>query len=81
MKKIVIVGLLVAGMSGEVLSMGHPHNMFAARKHLKKQSAAFVIKPGAASSPHWQSRVQVVKHTLCELLVVAVSHFHPVRLY
>lgn len=81
MKKILIVGFLVAGMSGETLCMGHPHNVFAARKHLKKQSAALVAKPNAASSTPWQSRVQVVKHTLCELFAVTVAHFHPVRLY
>lgn len=81
MKKIVIAGLLIAGMSGEVMSMGHPHNMFAARKHLKNQSSVLVVKPGISSSTPWRSTVQVVKHTLCELMVVAVSHFHPVRLY
>ena len=81
MKKIVIIGLLVAGMSAEALSMGHPHNVFAARKHFRKQSAALVVKPNVASSTNWRNTVPVVKHTLCELLVVAVSHFHPVRLY
>ncbi|AUD06355.1 hypothetical protein CWM47_33650 [Spirosoma pollinicola] len=32
MKTLLIVGILFLGISGQAFSMGHPHNMFAARK-------------------------------------------------
>ena len=81
MKKVVMIGLLVAGLGGQAFSMGHPHNMFAARKHLKKQSAALPVKPKAETLAYWENTVQLAKHALCELFVVAVSHVHPVQLY
>ena len=45
MKTILILGILAVGLSGEALSMGHPHNMFAAHKRMKAKSSASAPKP------------------------------------
>jgi hypothetical protein len=40
MKAKLITVLLVVGMSLQAAAMGHPHNMFAARKHIKAKHTA-----------------------------------------
>lgn len=44
MKAVLVLGILVVGLSGEALSMGHPHNIFAAHKRMKAQTTAPVHK-------------------------------------
>ena len=49
MKKVLALGILIAALSGEALSMGHPHNIFAAHKRMKAKTTASaqkaVLKP------------------------------------
>lgn len=40
MKAQLITALLVVGMSLQAAAMGHPHNLFAARKHIKAKRMA-----------------------------------------
>lgn len=40
MKAKLITLLLVVGMGLQAAAMGHPHNMFAARKHIKAKHVA-----------------------------------------
>lgn len=40
MKAKLITALLVVGVSLQAAAMGHPHNLFAARKHIKIKRAA-----------------------------------------
>ena len=35
-----LTALLVVGVSLQVVAMGHPHNIFAARKHIKAKRTA-----------------------------------------
>lgn len=44
MKAVLVLGFLVVGLSGEALSMGHPHNIFAAHKRMKAKSTASARK-------------------------------------
>ncbi len=49
MKAVLALIILVVGLSGEALSMGHPHNIFAAHKRMKAKTTASahkaVLKP------------------------------------
>lgn len=45
MKAVLVLIILVVGLSGEALSMGHPHNIFAARKRMKTKTTTLVQKP------------------------------------
>lgn len=60
MKTLLIVGLLLTGLSGQALSMGHPHNVFAARKQMRAKASASVskqkVKP--ANSICWHSAAE-----------------------
>lgn len=58
MKKLVILGMLLLGVSGQAMSIGHPHNLFAARKQLKlkKANATCVTR---TPKPTWTAVQQV----------------------
>ncbi|WP_461107940.1 hypothetical protein [Spirosoma koreense] len=82
MKTILILGILLTGISGQALSMGHPHNMFAARKQLRAKASACVVKPKLTSaSANWQHAVQVSKPGFSERVLVALSSIRPARPY
>ena len=44
MKTLIIIGTLLVGLSGEALAMGHPHNVFTARKQMRAKTSASVSK-------------------------------------
>lgn len=44
MKTLVVIGALLVGLSGQAFSMGHPHNVFAARKQMRAKTSASVSK-------------------------------------
>lgn len=49
MKAKLITLLLVVGMSLQAAAMGHPHNLFAARKHIKAKHTAMTQTRGNES--------------------------------
>lgn len=49
--KSLIVVLLVLLMSSEVMAMGHPHNLFAARKQLKAKRATVTAAVAPSCNP------------------------------
>lgn len=71
MKTVLVLGILVVGLSGEALSMGHPHNIFAAHKRMKAKSTASaqkaIIKPALVNCwdfvPHFD-KVELGKRLL-----------------
>ncbi len=81
MKTLVLFGLLIVGLSGQALSMGHPHNVFAARKQLRAKPATSVRKPKAACGTNWQAMVQIDKSAFSRRLLAALSQVRPTRAY
>ena len=49
--KSLVVVLLVLLMSSEVMAMGHPHNLFAARKQLKAKRATATAAVSPSCNP------------------------------
>ncbi|GAB4054606.1 hypothetical protein [Spirosoma litoris] len=81
MKKLMVIGILLVGVSGQAFSMGHPHNMFAARKQLRAKASASVSKSKPLTTTCWQQVVQVTKTEISERLLAALSNVHPARSY
>ena len=81
MKTLLIVGILLVGISGQALSMGHPHNIFAARKQLRAKTSASVAKNKTSASLCLQQTVQVAKTTLSDRLIAVISHVRPTQAY
>lgn len=40
MKRLLIIGFLTTSLAGQAFSMGHPHNVFAARKRMHAKLSA-----------------------------------------
>lgn len=82
MKTLLIAGTLLLGFSGQALSMGHPHNIFAARKQMRAKASALLNKPKLSSTTScWQSIVQVDKAELSKRLIEALASVSPSRAY
>jgi|GEM_PF-1659708 len=82
MKTLLIVGTLLVGVSGQAMSMGHPHNIFAARKQMRAKASALVNKPRVSSATScWQSVVEINKEEFSKRLLAALSSVSPVRSY
>ncbi|MVM32156.1 hypothetical protein GO755_19055 [Spirosoma sp. HMF4905] len=81
MKSLVVIGILLVGISSQAFSMGHPHNMFAARKQLRAKASASVCKPKVTSAIGWQHAVQITKTEISERLLTALAHVRPARSY
>ena len=81
MKTLLTVGILLVGLSGEALSMGHPHNVFAARKQMRAKTAASVARSRAALCPSWQPVVQIDKNAFSKRLLEALSRMRPSQAY
>lgn len=79
MKTLLVVGVLVAGMSGQALSMGHPHNVFAARKQMRAKAATSVVKPKVATDSCWQTITGVDKAAFSKRLLAALSRVRPTQ--
>lgn len=81
MKTLLVIGILLLGISGQAFSMGHPHNMFAARKQLRSKTAASVAKTKSTASACWQQTVQETKAVIGERLLAAFMNVRPARPY
>lgn len=84
MKTIIVAGMLVVGSSLQAFSMGQPHNVFAARKHMRTKSSVSVIEQKVAEQKSeallcWQSVVKATRTMFSDLVVVAFSHISPVH--
>ena len=73
MKTLMVAGLLVVGVGSQAFSMGHPHNMFAARKQMRVKSSASVSKPKLNSPVCSTGATQVAKNALNKIFVNAFS--------
>lgn len=81
MKTLLIIGILLIGLSGQALSMGHPHNMFAARKHMRAKASTSVAKTKPSVSSTWQPTTRLPKNAFSECLLLALAHLRPARSY
>lgn len=81
MKALLIIGVLLVGFSVQAFSMGHPHNMFAARKQLRSKVWASASKPKTTTTPEWKQAVDMGKASISERLLTALSHVRPARPY
>ncbi|GAB3898208.1 hypothetical protein [Spirosoma agri] len=82
MKTLLIVGTLLVGMSGQAMSMGHPHNIFAARKQMRAKASAMIHKAKVSSTtPGWQPLVQMNKAEISKRLLTALASVTPSRAY
>ncbi|GAB2571548.1 hypothetical protein [Spirosoma areae] len=79
MKTILVAGILLLGVSGQSFSMGHPHNVFAARKQMKAKTSASVTKCKVTSSVSLQQMVKLSKATLSERLMTALKQVRPAQ--
>lgn len=79
MKTLLIIGILVIGIAGQAFSMGHPHNIFAARKQLRTKASVHVAKRKVAPSVCLQNTVQLAKSAVNEQLAVVFSRLLPAR--
>lgn len=81
MKTLLTVGILMVGLSGQALSMGHPHNVFAARKQMRAKPAVAVAKSKAPVGSLWQPVVQIDKDAFSKRLLAALSRMRPTQAY
>lgn len=81
MKTLLVIGILFLGISGQAFSMGHPHNMFAARKQLRAKTSTSVAKTKGSVSASLQQTVQQTKAVISERLLLALSNVRPARPY
>lgn len=81
MKTLWVVGILLLGISAQAFSMGHPHNMFAARKQLRLKTAASVAKTKSTTSAYWHQTVQETKAIIGERFLAALMNVRPARPY
>ena len=79
MKTLLIIGILVIGIAGQAFSMGHPHNIFAARKQLRTKASVSMVKQKTAPSICFQTTIQVAKTAVNERLVAVFSQLVPSR--
>ena len=81
MKTLLIVGILLVGISGQALSMGHPHNMFAARKQLRAKTSASVVKTKTSASLGLEQTVQIARTSFGDRLMAVLSHVRLTQAY
>ncbi|MBC3785413.1 hypothetical protein [Spirosoma utsteinense] len=81
MKTLLTIGILLVGLSGEALSMGHPHNVFAARKQMRAKTLGSIAKSNPSACPSWQPVVHINKHAFSKRLLAALSRMQPSQAY
>lgn len=81
MKTLLIIGIIVLGVSGQAMSMGHPHNIFAARKQMQAKASVLAHKPKASVAACWQPMVSIDRQELSKRLLTALSNIRPARSY
>ena len=81
MKTLLVVGILLISLNGQALSMGHPHNMFAARKQLRAKASTSIAKAKPSACLSSLHTVRLTKPAFSERLVSALSYLRPTRSY
>ncbi|GAB3539481.1 hypothetical protein [Spirosoma fluminis] len=81
MKTSLIIGILVLGLSGQAMSMGHPHNVFAARKQMKAKASMAITKTRSTATVCWQPTVELSKSTLSKRFVQALVRMRSTQAY
>ncbi|MBD2754719.1 hypothetical protein [Spirosoma validum] len=81
MKTLSIIGIILLGLSGQAFSMGHPHNMFAARKQMRAKASTAVVKTKSSACLTIQQTVQLTKTAFNDRLVSALSQIRPAASY
>ena len=81
MKTLLTIGILMVGLSGQAFSMGHPHNVFAARKQMRAKTAALIAKSIVPVYSPWQSAVKIDRNEFSERLLMALSRMRPTQRY
>ncbi|GAB3640695.1 hypothetical protein GCM10027423_13310 [Spirosoma arcticum] len=71
----------MVGLSGQAFSMGHPHNVFAARKQMRAKASTSVSKSKVPICSSWQSVVQIDKDAFSKRLLTTLSQMRPSRTY
>ena len=74
MKTIILLGILLFSTSGQAISMGHPHNLFVARKQMRKAMLT-VTKPKTEPLKYfsWEPSGYFSKTAFSERLVAALA--------
>ena len=73
MKTLLIIGFLLIGLSGQAFSMGHPHNMFTARKHMRAKTLTSVVKTKLPIASIWQPTVQLPRKAFSEYILLVLA--------
>ncbi|MFD2572336.1 hypothetical protein ACFSUS_16975 [Spirosoma soli] len=81
MKTYLIIGILLVGMSGQAMSMGHPHNVFAARKKMRAKATASMMKAKSSTDVCWQSTVELGKASLSKRVFAALARVGSAQAY
>ncbi|GAB4001811.1 hypothetical protein GCM10028807_58890 [Spirosoma daeguense] len=81
MKSILIAGVLLVGLSGQAMSMGHPHNVFAARKQLRAKTCVSTSKSKLRAATEWKNAVQATKVAVSERILSVLMNIRPARAY
>lgn len=81
MKTKLITLLLLLTIAGQAMSMGHPHNLFAARKQMKAKVLSGISKSKASANPCQQLFATIDKTEFAKRLVTAFTTVRPVRSY
>lgn len=83
MKTLLIIGILLVGLGGQAMSMGHPHNLFAARKQMRAKTTASVLKPNGKPAVYscWQPGACLTKESFSKRLLTALSRIRPAQGY
>lgn len=79
MKTSLIVGLLVIGLGGNAFSMGHPHNLFTAHKHLRAKTTICLVKAKSVAVSNWQPTVELTKPSFYDRFLIALTLLLPLR--
>ena len=78
--------MIVMGSSLQAFSMGQPHNVFAARKHMRTQNSVFIVEEKVAQQEEetplcWHAIFKATRTMFSELVIVAFSHISPVHTF
>ncbi|QJD78596.1 hypothetical protein [Spirosoma rhododendri] len=77
MKRLLMSSVLVAGLAGQALSMGHPHNVFAAHKRIHAKLAAKPVKTSTMQAAVIKTVAENSSASLVVFVAKAVSKLLP----
>jgi hypothetical protein len=73
-----MIGVLMTGLAGQALSMGHPHNVFAAHKRIHAKLAAKPMKTSAIQTTFTKTVVEHSSASLVFYVAKAASKLLPI---